>query len=246
MPKTQRSTDVQEQFAERALMVAVPGVIALIIGIIMLIYRSPLFIGLAWVLTVGGAVAVLYGGFEILRMRSVQSVAVPCPYCAYKNKLTETPMVDFTCTGCHRLIPIEEGRVLRVWQVRCGFCNELAYYSEKSTGLICEQCDREIPISVDEETYARKTIDTFTVHEDTNVYDLVLTHKGPKTEEMIAFLQKTLALNRNQVKQLLDEIPVMLLTGIPRKKAELLQSQIRMNGGNADFRVTGSRPGDRV
>ena len=47
-----------------------------------------------------------------------------------------------------------------------------------------------------------------------------------------------LAMNRNQVKQMLEEAPVVLLTGIPKKKAELLKAQIEMHHGKADTRVS--------
>ncbi|MFX9012007.1 hypothetical protein ABTN18_19845, partial [Acinetobacter baumannii] len=63
---------------------------------------------------------------------------------------------------------------------------------------------------------------------------------GPKTEEMIDCLQHMLALNRNQVKQMFDELPVTLLTGIPKKKAELLSAQISSHGGTAD--ISPSKP----
>jgi hypothetical protein len=42
-----------------------------------------------------------------------------------------------------------------------------------------------------------------------------------------------LALNRNQVKQLLGDLPAVLLTGITRKKAELLEAQLTSVGMTA-------------
>jgi 4'-phosphopantetheinyl transferase EntD len=47
-------------------------------------------------------------------------------------------------------------------------------------------------------------------------------------------------LNRNQVKQMLDELPVTLLTGIPRMKAEFLQAQLTANDAVAEFRQLNS------
>ncbi len=222
-------------------MVAVPGAIALGLGILILSYRSAAFVGLGWVLTLGGLVAVVYGVAQVCKVRGVTSVDVICPYCQFTNRLTEKPMADFTCDKCHRSIPIDAGRVMRVWQVRCGYCNELNFYSEKSTGLICESCDHEIPIATDEEVRAKAVVDTFTVHEDTNLYDLFLTGRGMRSEEMLGYLQKLLALNRNQVKQVIEEMPALLLTGIPRKKAELLRSEIIAHGGKAEFRVMAER-----
>jgi hypothetical protein len=45
-----------------------------------------------------------------------------------------------------------------------------------------------------------------------------------------------LALNRNQVKQMLDELPVTMLTGITKKKAEMLQAQLSIHDGEAEIR----------
>jgi 4'-phosphopantetheinyl transferase EntD len=42
-----------------------------------------------------------------------------------------------------------------------------------------------------------------------------------------------LALNRNQVKQMLEEVPITLLTGIPRMKAEMLQAQLAAHQAHA-------------
>ena len=39
-------------------------------------------------------------------------------------------------------------------------------------------------------------------------------------------------------KQMLEEAPVVILTGIPKKKAELLKAQIEMHHGKADTRVS--------
>jgi hypothetical protein len=44
-----------------------------------------------------------------------------------------------------------------------------------------------------------------------------------------------LALNRNQVKQMLEELPVTLLTGIPRRKAEMLKAQLTIHDGIAEM-----------
>ena len=62
---------------------------------------------------------------------------------------------------------------------------------------------------------------------------------GHKTEEVINTLQHMLALNRNQVKAMLEDLPVTLLTGIPRKKAEMLKAQLATHDAAADFRPVG-------
>jgi hypothetical protein len=38
------------------------------------------------------------------------------------------------------------------------------------------------------------------------------------------------------VKQMLDELPVTLLTGITRRKAEMLKAQISIHDGQTEFR----------
>ncbi|MCE9557511.1 MAG: ribosomal protein L7/L12 [Armatimonadetes bacterium] len=124
------------------------------------------------------------------------------------------------------MIPVQDGKILAVQQVRCGFCNHLNYYNETSVGLICEECDREIPIATVDGQLAPKSFHMFTRHDDDKYYDLVLLEAGKKTEEVISCLQHMLALNRNQVKQMLDELPVTLLTGINKMKADMLNAQL--------------------
>jgi hypothetical protein len=120
-------------------------------------------------------------------------------------------------------------------QVRCGFCNTLNYYSPKTEVLLCEDCNREVPISLDD-SHTPKHI-AFARRDDDKLYELVLvSNGGRKTEDLISALQHMLALNRNQVKQMLDELPVTLLTGIPRMKAEMLQTQLSTNDAVAEFR----------
>jgi ribosomal protein L7/L12 len=162
---------------------------------------------------------------------------VACPYCEQINVLTEKPNAGFTCIHCARVIPVEpDGTILPVFQVRCGYCNSLNYYNEKSEALICEVCDREIPISTNAET-PRNLPRSFTIHDDDNLYELVLVDAGNKTEEVIKVLQQMLALNRSQVKQVIADAPVTLLTGITRKKAEMLQIQLGVHDASAEFRA---------
>jgi hypothetical protein len=150
--------------------------------------------------------------------------------------LTETPTADFTCIDCHRLIPIRDGKALSVQSVRCGFCNELNYYSEKTDFLLCESCNHEIPIAHEEGYVPKKHSTAYAVQDDDRLYELVLIAHGHKTEELVNCLQHMLALNRNQVKQMLTELPVTLLTGIPKKKAELLKAQLTSHEAAADMK----------
>jgi len=149
-------------------------------------------------------------------------------------------MEDVRCTGCGRLVPIQDGRILKVFQVQCGFCQELNWYNERSVGLICENCDREIPISTADGGQGHAAMGAYAAHVDTEKYDLVLLGVQRSSEELISALQKIMSLNRNQVKQMMDmslnrnqvkqmmeAAPVTMFTGIPKMKAEAIQGQLR-------------------
>jgi len=237
MPNVQRSSDVVEGFAEKALMAGIGGLVSLGLGALFVYYRGMLTI-LGYLLLAFGAGLVAYAVYEAVRIRKVRHVSAECPFCRGKNVLTEAPQKDFTCRLCHRLIPVVEGRFLKVFQVRCGFCNELNFYSEKSVGLICESCDRVIPIATGDGEAPVKAFATYARQDDDRPYDLILIANGAKTEELVACLQQMLALNRNQVKQMLMELPVTLLSGIPKRKAEMLAAQITLHDGAADVRET--------
>ena len=236
MPHLERSSNVREEFSQRGLMAIVPGIVLIALGVTFIVYQSVLST-LGYVLALIGVGLVGYAVYEFLQVRKVVGHAVKCPFCDHKNDFNEAATEDVRCEGCQRMIPIEGGRILQVWQVRCGYCNHLNYYSEKSTGLICENCNRVVPISNDRGLQSKATFEHYTVHDDNSPYDLVLTGAGhAHNEELVSTLQQMLALNRNQVKQILEEVPSTLLTGIPKKKAELLKAQIDMHGGSADFR----------
>lgn len=236
---TQRSSDVVEIHSERALSAGLAGLVAIALGALFIYYKGMLLY-LGWLLAVGGAAAVVYAIYCAMQVRKVTFVKIACPYCSASNSLTEHPEKDFSCVSCHRMIPVRNGHVLPVQQVRCGFCGHLNYYNETSVGLICESCDREIPIAVAEGTdTSKKFFQAYTHKDDDQVYELVLISYGHKTEEVINTLQHMLALNRNQVKAMLEDLPVTLLTGIPRKKAEMLKAQLATHDAAADFRPVG-------
>ncbi|MCW5938662.1 MAG: hypothetical protein KF884_06060 [Fimbriimonadaceae bacterium] len=233
----QRSSDAKEVFVQRGLVAIVPGVIILVLAIVLMVY-SETFRALAVVLMVIALSAIVYGIYEFNLTRGVTTFSVVCPFCQSSNSFTEEPRNDVRCEGCQRAIPILDGRVAQVFQVRCGFCNELNFYSEKSTGLICESCDHEIPIAVSEQVAAaRATMDVYTAKEDDRPFDLILTGVGgPHNEALISTLQHMLALNRNQVKEIMQSTPSLLLSGIPKRKAEMLRTQIVQSKGSAEAR----------
>jgi ribosomal protein S27E len=231
----QRSSDIVEIHGQRALVAGIVGLISLAIA--SLLYMNiggGGAIGLVIVLAIAGVASVIYAIYSAMQIRKVTYVGVECPYCSHKNLLTESPDRDFTCQGCHRLIPIVDGKPLPVHQVRCGYCNELNYYSDKTEVLLCEQCNREVPISVAEGRELRHS--AFAVQDDDNLYEFrLIAHGQHKTEELMTALQQILALNRGQVKQMLEELPVTLLTGIPRKKAEMLQAQLNLYDATSEY-----------
>jgi len=241
MPQPQRSSDIVETHSERALGYGLTGLIMLAVGLILMRYQGEGWLtGLIWVLIVFGTIGIFYGLYCALQIRKVQVHKTSCPYCGFVNTLTDAPERDIACRSCNRMIPIVDGRVLPVQQVRCGYCNELNYYSEKTDLLICEYCNHEIPIAQADGQPRRHVPKGFALQDDDQLYELVLIAHGHKTEELISALQHMLALNRNQVKQMLTELPVTLLTGIPRKKAEMLQAQLTVHEAAAEFRPISS------
>lgn len=130
------------------------------------------------------------------------------------------------------MIPIENGKPIKVTQVRCGYCNALNYYSEKTIGLLCEECNHEIPIARADGQMGQSR---FAVVDDDKTYELRLIAFEHATEDLITTLQHALALNRNQVKQILEQLPCVLLTGIPRKKAEMISAQLSQHGASCQF-----------
>ncbi|QYK53372.1 MAG: YrzE family protein [Fimbriimonadaceae bacterium] len=239
-PTVTQAEYAKEAIASEGIPYIVGSVLILIVAGIMAYYtnlQNGSVIPVAYVLIVIALALGGYGAYRMTRITKVKEFNFECPFCQTKNVLTAKPMDDFRCVHCNREVPVVDGEVLAVYQVRCGFCNALNYYSDKSTGLICEECDRAIPIASDEGTHAKKVFENFTIHDDDQPYDLVLV-SAPKSEEMIACLQQMLALNRNQVKDLLEDLPQTLLTGIPKKKATLLTTQISVHKGKAEASVS--------
>jgi hypothetical protein len=102
---------------------------------------------------------------------------------------------------------------------------------------LCEECNREVPIAHEEGHVSKKSLPTgFAVEDDLRPYELILVDPGQHTEALISALQHMLALNRNQVKLMLNEAPVTLLSGVPKKKAEMLRAQLQMHDAEADCR----------
>jgi ribosomal protein S27E len=238
--RIEKVSDVVELISERALTLTLAGTLSLVLSALAFAYRGQGQTGTpaGWVLLIIGEGLLAYAVFQALRIRDITRVDVKCPYCNETNQVLTAPEDDFTCSFCHRLIPIQEKQVLPVSQVRCGYCNALNFYSEKTDILLCEECNREIPIATEDDGRPKKQLAAayVMVTDDEAMYELVLTGKGHKQEELIAALQHMLALNRNQVKQILEELPSTLLTGINRRKAEMLSAQLALHDADCELR----------
>jgi len=240
MRRIPRVSDVIEIIAEKALLVGIGGVTLLVLSGVMFFYGRQYggTLPLAIVLLLVGLSMTGFASHHAWQIKKVQRFDVVCSYCQANNQLVDKPENDFTCVECNRLIPIKDHLPLPVQQVRCGYCNGINFYSEKTEILLCEECNHEIPIAVDDENRPKKKLAAaYAIVDDEMSYELLLVGKGNKTEDLIGALQHMLALNRNQVKQMLDELPCVLLTGINRRKAEMLQAQLSIHDGIAEMRV---------
>jgi ribosomal protein L7/L12 len=238
MSNVQRSTDIFEMIAERFIMLMVSGICIFAFGALLFRYRgegtvTPLSILLMFF----GVCFITAALVAVSRVRKVKVVPVVCPFCEAVNELTEAPKEDFDCVNCHRMVPVQDGEIMPVMQVRCGFCQALNFYSDKTEVLLCEACNHEIPIMVGPDGPTKKIPKGYAVTDDEALYELVLIEPGKNSEDVIGTLQRMLALNRNQVKDMLDSLPQTLLTGINRRKAEMLQAQISVHGATAEIRA---------
>jgi hypothetical protein len=238
MPHVQRSSDVVEVHSEKALSFWVGAIVSLAASALLIYYRGGgMFVPLASIILLIGLSCLGYGAYCAFQIKKVKYIIIECSFCKTGNALDGEPTEDFLCVECHRLIPVQDGKVLTVRQVRCGYCNALNYYSDKTEVLLCESCNHEIPISKEDGFVSEKHIpQVYAADDDSRPYELILVAYGAKTEELIECLQHMLALNRNQVKQMLTELPITLLTGIPKRKADMLRAQLSIHDAAADSR----------
>lgn len=251
-PPPARRSDVIEGQWEKAITWAVLGVLALIVGLLLYFYNDNWFAfrdfqGLdiriaSYPFLVIGSLLLVYAGSRVMGGKRVKSFLSTCPYCGHDSEFAEEPQTDFVCEECSRRVPVQDGKVLDVTGVRCGFCGALNFMSEKTKVLICEDCDREIPLLDPNTGEMRHVAKGFARVDDNALYDLVLVRVGRDKEPLINSLQHILAMTRNQVKDLLDKLPATLLTGINRRKAEMLRAQIEANEGETDLRVSDMKP----
>ncbi|MFN8139147.1 MAG: ribosomal protein L7/L12 [Fimbriimonadales bacterium] len=253
MPAPEKRNIAIETHWESAVTWLIIGVISLIVGCLLFFYGSNIRVGFvkatSWDLSSFGwpflalaPLALLYSGYRMFVSRNEPSFLSTCPYCNYDMEFTSVPEDDFVCDSCHRRVPVMDGRILEVHGVTCGYCGHANYMSEKTLVLICEECDREIPLLNPDTGEMRHLPRGFARVDDDGIYELTLVAEGREKEALLTSLQHILALNRNQVKDLIENLPVVLLTGIPRRKAEMLKAQVEASGGTAEFKVVGRQP----
>jgi DNA-directed RNA polymerase subunit RPC12/RpoP len=184
----------------------------------------------------------LYAGSRVMGGKRVKSYLSTCPYCGHDSEFAEEPETDYICEECGRRVPIQDGKVLDVTGVRCGFCGSLNFMSEKTKVLICEECDREIPLLDPNTGEMRHVAKGYARVDDTAMYDLVLVKVPRDKEPLINSLQHMLSMTRIQVKDLLDDLPATLIQGVNRRKGEMLRAQIEANDGETEFRVSEQKP----
>jgi hypothetical protein len=245
MSAPEKRARVVEVHWEHALTWGVFGILSLLAGLFFLKYGYDWlgvdFTSLSWPFFAMAPLLIAYAGYRIYASKHEESHRTSCPYCDHEIEFTAKPTEDFVCDKCHRRVPVLDGKILDVTGVRCGYCGALNYMSEKTEVLICEDCDREIPLLDAATGEVRHAPRGFARVDDEYLYALSLTGVGRDREAMIVSLQHMLALNRNQVKDLLEELPATLLTGINRRKAEMLKAQLEASGGDAEFIKVGEQ-----
>jgi ribosomal protein L7/L12 len=254
MAKPEKRSDVIEIHWEQAIVWGIVGLFLLVIGLLLYRYGAVESItkgeegfkvdpvpwvdlrSVSWLFFAAAPLLFAYAVYRALASRKEPIYTAACSYCGYEMVFVEPPQDDFVCDECHRRVPVKDGRVLEVTGVTCGYCGALNYMSEKTEVLICEKCDREIPLLDPETGEMRHVPKGFARVDDESVYELVLVDVGRDREEVITSLQHMLGLTRPQVKDLLEELPVVLLRGINRRKAEMLRAQLEASGAIAEFR----------
>lgn len=237
--RIQRYSDVIESLSEKAFYFIGGGVLLGPVAFLLLRYKGDgMFLGLGWILTLIAVGLIGFGVYVLSQTTKVKSFSVDCPICYETNELIEKPENDdITCVACNHRIPIQNGKVIPVSQVSCGFCKALNYYSDKTDLLICESCNREIPIFQEEGKPTKQLPKGYAIVDDHALYELVLVEGSKQNEELVKTIQSMLALNRNQVRDILDDLPQSLLQGINHTKAEMLAAQVMIHGGKCETRV---------
>lgn len=231
----QRSSDLVETYAARALGTGALAVVLLAIAGILIPFRGESGTPLVIVLGVLGLGLLGYAIFCLIKSRGVASFKLDCPMCGASNGFEVAPTEDVICRECHRTIPMRDGKVLPLKQISCGACGESNWYSDRTKSLICEACGREIAIA----THSQDPVAHYAVQDDTRPYELVLIAFEQGTDDLVEALQSLLGTNRSQVRTLMTDLPSVVLTNIPRQKAEMLRNELSHLGAALEARPVG-------
>jgi ribosomal protein S27E len=232
----QRSSDLVETYVARALGVGAVAVVFIALSVFMFVYRGDSGLALAIVLGVIGGSCLAYALYSFVKSRGVTAHNVKCPMCGSVNGFLQPPMSDVTCQECHRMIPIDNGAILPLKQVSCGSCGESNWYSDRTKVLLCESCGREIAIARPGGDTNWDGTPTYAVQDDSRPYEVVLLAFGQNSDGLITSLQHTLGRNRVQIKELMSQLPAVLVTNVPRQKAEILRSELSHHGAAVEAR----------
>lgn len=229
----QRSSDLVETYMARAFGAGGLAVVVLGAGAVMFVFRGDSGLPLAIVLLAIGFCLLAYAVFCAVASRRVGSFKLECPMCRASNGFEAMPMDDVVCRGCHRKIPIENGKLLPLKQISCGACHESNWYSDHTKILLCEACGREIAIN---RADGGAMGATYAVQDDARPYELVLIAYEPGHDDLADALQELLGVNRAQIRTLLTELPSVVLSNVPRQKAEMLKKRLSQYGAALEAR----------
>jgi ribosomal protein L7/L12 len=232
-----RQSDIAEADAEQGFYWLGGFLLVLVLGFLLYKYGSQNPGGI--VLMALSPIGLVMGIRKFYSAKHVPGVSVECPYCRGHSNFLDAPKTDFTCAACHRRVAVDNGRILDTIEVKCGFCGTLQKFSERTEVALCEECDREIPLATSPTGEMRHLAKGLALDDDARPYDLILRATGTRPDETIAALQHILALNRIQVKEILERLPATLLTGIPKRKAQMLQEDLRKVGARTEMILTG-------
>lgn len=235
----QRSSDLVETFIARALGVGALAIIFIVLSVVMFIFRGDSGTALAVVLGAIGVLLLVYAVFSFTKSRGITAHTVKCPMCGASNGFLEAPTEDVICRDCNRTIPITDGKILPMKQISCGACGESNWYSDRTKVLLCEACGREIAIAQAGGDTTWDGRPAYAVQDDSRPYELVLIAYSNASDGLVDYLQHELGRNRNQIKDLLIDLPVALLTNIPKQKAEIMRAELSHHGAAAEARPIG-------
>ena len=230
----QRSSDLVETYTARAMGTGALAVVLLALGGVMFAFRGDSGLPLAIVLLVMGAGSLGYALFSLAQTRKVGSHKLDCPMCGATNGFEAAPTSDVICRQCHRTIPIQGGKILPLRQVSCGACQESNWYSERTKSLLCEACGKEIAIA-----QGGSAAQYATTYDDARPYELVLVAFEHASDDLVEALQRALGTNRAAVRNLLTDLPSVLITNVPRQKAEILRNELSHLGAMVEARPVG-------